>query len=103
MYKVAFVKYVLDSDRDDTKARFAVLQREEELPFPPYPGLEMQWPMIRPQKVVSCTWSTEHGRFTCKVEDEYTVNLDIDAPDFDEAVEQAEDEGWTVPSIYPKS
>lgn len=103
MFKVAFTKYVFDADHDDPKARFAVLLREEYLPFPPVPGHEINWPLIRRQKITSSTWNTEHQGFTCRLEDEYTVNLDPDAPDFDEAIELASDEGWTVSSIYPKS
>lgn len=56
MFKVAFHKYVFDSDREDSEARFVVLSREEVLPFAPVPGQEIQWPLERAQKILASTW-----------------------------------------------
>ena len=101
MYRVTFHKYVFDAERDDPDAQFAVLTREESLPFAPVPGQEIQWPLERSQKILASAWSTEHGGFRCRVEDEYTVSLRIDGPDFDEYLEDAPGRGWTVASVYP--
>lgn len=101
MFKVIFQKYVFDSDHEDSEARFAVLFREEVVPFAPQPGQEIQWPLERSQKIVGSTWSTEHQSFRCRVEDEYTVNFRLDAPDFDEYLEDAPERGWKITSTYP--
>jgi hypothetical protein len=103
MFNVAFQKYVFDAERDDPKARFAVLTREESLPFAPLPGQEIQWPLERSQKILTSVWSTEHQGLRCRVEDECTVNRQIEAPDFDEYLEDAPERGWTVASIFPAS
>lgn len=101
MFKVIFVKYVFDSEGEDPNARFAVLVREESLPFAPVPGHEIQWPLLKNQRVISSTWNCERQSFTCRVENEYTVNLDPDAFDFDESVADAPDSGWAVEQIFP--
>ena len=101
MYSTVFIKYVFDSDHEDTDARFAVLTREELLPFAPQPGQEVQWPLERSQKILSSTWSTEHKGFRCRVEDECTVNIQLDAPDFDEYLEDAPERGWKIANTYP--
>ena len=101
MFKAAFEKCVFDSDSDDKNARFAVLSRQEVLPFAPLPGQAIQWPLEIVQKIISSAWSTEYECFKCRVEDEYTVNARLDAPDFDEYLTMALDRGWTVAAIYP--
>ncbi|MBW8832083.1 MAG: hypothetical protein JF606_22240 [Burkholderiales bacterium] len=101
MFNIIFYKYVFDSDHEDLDARFAVLTREESLPFTPQPGQEIQWPLERSQKILSSAWSTEHQGFRCRVEDQYTVNFKIDEPDFDEYLEDASERGWKLASTYP--
>jgi len=101
MFKVAFFKYIFDSQHEDPNARFAVLTREEILPFAPVPGQEIQWPLLRVQKIVSSEWSTEHQGFRCRIEDEYTVTFRIDDLDFDEYLEDAPERGWKVCDTYP--
>jgi hypothetical protein len=101
MFKVTFVKYIFDSDHDDAKARFAVLSREEVLPFVPQVGIEIMWPLEKTQEIVECAWRTEHDDFRCRVEDFYAVNFSLDAPDFDEYLDDSPERGWAVSSIYP--
>ena len=103
MHKTVFIKYVYDAEHADSKARFAVLTREAELPFAPVPGQEIQWPLIRSQKLVQCIWDVERQSFRCQVENDYTVNARVDAPDFDETVEQAPEDGWSVSAVHPAS
>ena len=101
MFNVAFLKYVFDSDRDDPNARFAVLSREEMLPFAPQPGIEIQWSLERPQKVITSTWNAEYSGFRCRIEDDYADNFSIDEPNFDGCLDDAPERGWKVESVYP--
>lgn len=101
MFKVFFHKYVFDADREDPEARFAVLTREESLPFAPSPGHEILWPLEKSQKIIASVWSTEHGGFRCRVQDVFTVSIRLDDPDFDEYLEDAPERGWKIESVYP--
>lgn len=100
MFKVTFVKYVFDSDHGDPKARFAVLFREEILPFAPQVGIEIIWPMEKNQRIVECAWVAENKAFRCRVEDFYALNFNIDVPNFDDFLDDSFDTGWSTQSTY---
>ncbi len=101
VYKVVFIKHIVDAQREDPDARFAVLTREETLPFAPVPGQEIQWPLLPTQKIISSAWSTEHMGFRCRLEDKYAVSLRLDALDFDDYLEAAPMMGWKICATYP--
>jgi len=100
MFKTIFVKQIFDAQEARTDARFAVFQREEQLPFSPCPGHEFFWGMERAQKVLAVTWNFEKSYFSCKVENEFPDNFSIDGFDFDELVEEAQVSGWELIKVY---
>lgn len=101
MFSITFHKYVFEASEEDPDARFAVLIRDERLPFAPVPGHEVKWPLVKTQKITSSVWNTELGCFWCRLEDEYTINHDQDSPHFDEYLEQAPDSGWRIAETSP--
>ena len=100
MFTVAFIRYIFDADGPNSKARFAVFERELELPFAPTVGQEIRWVGDGPFKVASCTWHFDYSRFWCKLEDEFPDNVSWDAFSFDELVERAKSSGWPLIEIF---
>jgi hypothetical protein len=95
MFRVVFVKQVFDSPKDGS--RFAVLQREGQLPFPPSRGQEFFWlGSFGPEEAVSVTWNFEGDYFSCRVKNEVVDEAGFDDLDFDEAIEQAQINGWIL-------
>lgn len=100
MFRVVFIKHIFDAADANPKARFAVLTREEMLPFAPTPGHEVAWPMDLAQRISSSTWNCDEQKFMCRIDDEFTVNLDVDAFDFNEYIDDAPSRGWRVVNVY---
>ncbi len=100
MFNVTFIKSIFDAPSPDSNARFAALRRDDQLPFAPSVGQEFFWATEQAQKVVAVTWNFKDSNFTCKVEDEVVDDLDIDAFDFDELVEDAPSRGWKVVKVF---
>lgn len=100
MFNVTFIKNIFDAPSPDSNARFAALRRDDQLPCAPTIGQEFFWATERAQKVVAVTWHFGDSTFTCKVEDEFVDDLDIDAFDFDELIEDAPSRGWKVVKIF---
>lgn len=101
MFSITFHKYVFEASEEDPDARYAVLIRDERLPFAPVQGHEVKWPLVKTEKITSSVWNTELGSFWCRLEDEYTINCDLDAPDFDEYLELALGSGWRIAETHP--
>ncbi|WP_349278728.1 hypothetical protein [Polaromonas hydrogenivorans] len=100
MFKVTIIKNIWDSQSPVDSARFAALERRQELPFAPYPGLELFWGLERPHRVVNVRWEIQNTIFVCKVEDEFPNELDVDGLDFDELVEAAQLNDWALLKVY---
>ena len=99
-FKTLFIKQIFNAEEASADAQFAILQREELLPFAPSLGQEFFWAYEHPQKLVSVIWHFGDSHFSCKVEDEFTDELGIDSFDFDELVENAKVGGWTLVKVY---
>lgn len=100
MFTVVFIKYIFDTDSPDPKSRFAVFERQEQLPFPPSVGLEFRWITDGPYRIVSCTWHFDYSRFWCKLEDEFPDNVSLDGLNFEELLERAQSSGWPLVKVY---
>ena len=100
MFNVVFIKQIFDAEEASPDVRFAVLQRKEQLPFAPVPGHAFFWNTDRAQKLVSVTWDFSGSNFSCNVEDEFPDNYSPDGFDFEELVENAQSNGWTLVRVY---
>jgi len=100
MYRTIFVKQIFNAREPGPRAEFAVLRREEALPFAPCPGHEFLWEDGPPQKVRAATWNIGDACFSCMVEDTFVDPFSIDAPEFEELVEEAKKSGWTLVRVF---
>ena len=100
MFKVTFVKTIFDAQEPSSNVRFVALSREEQVPFAPTIGQEFFWATERAQKVLAVTWNFADSSFTCKVEDEFPDELNLDGLDFDELLEDAPSRGWRIVRVF---
>lgn len=100
MFKTVFIKQIFNSAGPKPDAQFAVLRRDETLPFAPSPGQEIFWPDGRPLKLAAVTWNIAESSFSCRVEDDYCDPFSIDGIDFDELVEETRQSGWKLVKIF---
>lgn len=70
MYKVILIKFVWDSDSQESSTEWAMLSRIVELPFVPFPGLGVQLPMQRVWRLQSADWDVEEQLFRCRADDQ---------------------------------
>jgi len=98
MFKTIFCKLIWDGENPKSSKYFAILQREEDLPFAPTPGVEIFWGDEMPQALVRVRWEVSKNSFVCHMEDEfpYENEEDIYDYDFDWLVTRAVDVGWTL-------
>ena len=101
MFKSIFVKQIFNSQEASDDVEFAVLNREEQLPFAPCPGHEFFWGCGKTQKIVTAIWHIEDSYFSCGLEDEFPDEIHIDGCDFNELVSTAQEDGWSLVKIYP--
>ncbi|MDS7924945.1 hypothetical protein [Acinetobacter sp. V115_6] len=70
-----------------------------EMPFIPFIGLEIDFPLERKQKIKSIKWSMESNSFFCTLQDEFS-RCGIDDPMFDEWLEYYKDHEWSIEGPY---
>jgi hypothetical protein len=94
------------SDIDnDPKVKVASLQKELELPFTPFIGLELVFPGWSCTPLISVVWSEEDYRFFCRVEGRYPIgksaarNLYDMVTTYKDLLRWALEGGWTRPEL----
>ena len=95
MFKVIFCKSIWDGDTPESSTTFALLRREETLPFAPGPGMEISWQGV-PQAIVAVRWEPAESRFVCNMKDDCRHYIDVDTYDFEWLLRFAIDNGWSV-------
>jgi len=96
VFKTFFHKLIWDGETVDLSKHFAILQREESLPFAPTPGMTFFWGTDKPALATEVRWDFAEQRFACKAEDEFAHTIGIDDYDFDWLLKNAQDSGWTL-------
>lgn len=102
MYKVHLLLHIWDSQTLDQSKNWAVAYKKIEMPFIPFIGLEIDFPLERNQKIKSIKWSMESNSFSCTLQDEFS-RCGIDDPMFDEWLEYYKDHEWSIEGPYPKN
>lgn len=102
MFKVTLSVYLWDSHSELEASRWVNFYKELELPFAPFPGLELSFPLERPVRLRRVSWDTEGRSFRCTGEDFCLDAASLEAPDFDEWIEEAESNGWRVEGPHAK-
>lgn len=99
MFKVFLIKVVWNDECIDSSSVWASLHREVALPFAPFVGLDINFPMERAWRLRSVSWDLEAQAFHCHVEDQF-IDL-FDESDFDEWIESLVETGWHLVGKYP--
>lgn len=95
MFKAIFCKSIWDGDSPESSTMFALLQREEKLPFSPTPGVEISWGGV-PQALIKVRWEVAESHFVCNMKDECRHAIGADDYDFDWLLKPAIDNGWSL-------
>ncbi|MEO4187468.1 hypothetical protein ABH305_16595 [Acinetobacter pittii] len=101
-HKVHLLLYIWDRQNLDQSNNWAVAYKTIEMPFIPFIGLEIAFPLERNQKIKSIKWSMESNSFSCTLQDEFS-RCGIDDPMFDEWLEYYKDHEWFIEGPYPKT
>lgn len=96
MFKTIFCKSIWDGESPELSKSFVLLQREENLPFAPTPGIEIFWGHEMPQAPVRVRWEVSGNMFVCNMRDEFPHEIGVDEYDFDWLVTDAVESGWTL-------
>jgi len=102
MHKVHLLLYIWDSQTLDQSKNWAVAYKKIEMPFIPFIGLEIDFPLERNQKIKSIKWSMESNSFSCTLQDEFS-RCGIDDPMFDELLEYYKDHRWSIEGPYSQN
>ncbi|MCR4532591.1 hypothetical protein [Acinetobacter venetianus] len=102
MYNVNLLLYIWDSHNLEESRNWALAYKKIEMPFIPFIGLEIDFPLERNQKIKSIRWSMESDSFTCTLGNEYSL-YGVDDPMFEEWIEYYKDHGWSIEGPYPKN
>lgn len=102
MYKVHLQLYIWNSYSIEKSANWVVAYKTIEIPFPPFIGLELNFPLERCQVIKKVAWNIENGSFRCTLEDKLSLS-GIDDPVFDEWIEYYEENKWIVLGPYPQN
>ena len=96
MFKTIFCKSIWDGESPESSKSLALLQREENLPFAPTPGVEIFWDREIPQAPVRVRWEISNNMFVCNMRDVFPHEIGADEYDFDWLVTDAVHSGWTL-------
>lgn len=102
MYIVNLLLYIWDSSSLNDSKNWAVAYKNIEMPFIPFNGVEINFPLERGQKIKSIRWNVENNTFSCTLEDEFSC-FGADEPLFDEWIQYYEKHGWSIEGPHPKN
>ena len=104
MFKANMDMYVWDGASQELSKTYSVFYKQGiELPFAPYAGLEIRFPLEREWRIKNVTWVVDEHFFVCHLEDQFTNHPGIDEPTFEEFAEGLEENGWSSNGPYPKN
>ena len=102
MYKIYFSTLVWDNENIEISSNWSEFTWQIDLPFVPFVGLDMQFPLLRTWKLKSVAWSIDNNYFACRCEDIFTDPLsEYDGHTFEQWVERLKSAGWKSDGAYP--
>lgn len=101
MHNVNLLLYIWDRQTLEESNNWALAYKKIEMPFIPFVGLEIDFPLERNQKIKSIKWSMESNSFSCILENEFS-RYGIDDPMFEEWLEYYENHEWSIEGPYAK-
>ncbi|MCH7332637.1 hypothetical protein [Acinetobacter modestus] len=101
MHNVNLLLYIWDRQTLEESNNWVLAYKKIEMPFIPFVGLEIDFPLERNQKIKSIKWSMENNSFSCILENEFS-SYGINDPIFEEWLEYYENHEWSIEGPYAK-
>ena len=100
MHKVRLIKNVWTHQTPEISSEWSKLLFEAELPFVPFPGLNIRLPDQSAWRIRDVEWNVEEATFRCYIEDQF-MNLLVDVDDsYEDWLETLQADGWTLSGRY---
>jgi len=98
VYKVQVIKEIFAEKPDETSMHgipFSLYSRDIELPFPPYPGLQICEQGIKSYTIERVQWGIDDKSFMCWISEEYPRQVFETWLSYEFLIEHTKDHGWT--------